>query len=565
MQPAWADVISEIASYGALIPVAVITIYSMTMLVWGSRYQWTLASTLLYIGFAGWAIGGVGAVIDSLIPINFRLHNTTWVVAHFHTYLILTVVVWGLAFLAHLLERDAGPTSSRAARTWTVGLILVGGYGLTGHLVRRGCARRPAPLRDPTARHQRLQPRRQRASRCCSRSAFSSSSLQLVPLARDRAGSGATTCSSSTSTAGPARIISSASAQSRPRPAAERRYRAARRAAREPGAARLRRRRLRRRSRRVLPSDRRRLRGEQPLPPPRPRRPVLPRRDARPAARLAAAISRRLGDHSSIGLATVLVAPMLMMLVMVPRFYEPLERHPFEHALYHLAMAAFGLVHRPRRDPSRPRHRPADVRPLGRDAAHVRRRHEMNETRSDRKPATTALECGRALALAARRPRRRRHHPRTPDRRLRDRLPPGRTPRCAPSTADSLRRRSCDRHTTTDTRRRQPCRAVTATSALVARGKTLYTSDGCSACHSLTGTAGAGPSLKGLAGGTITLANGQTVTADDAYLEQSIADPDAQIVKGYRAGFMSAAIASYDLNNKPDDVRALVAFIKSLK
>jgi hypothetical protein len=33
-----------------------------------------------------------------------------------------------------------------------------------------------------------------------------------------------------------------------------------------------------------------------------------------------------------------------MMLVMVPRFYEPLESHSFEHALYHLAMAAFGLV-----------------------------------------------------------------------------------------------------------------------------------------------------------------------------------------------------------------------------
>jgi cytochrome c oxidase subunit 1 len=52
-QPAWAGVISEIASYGALIPVAVITIYSMTMLIWGSSYHWTLASTLLYIGFAG--------------------------------------------------------------------------------------------------------------------------------------------------------------------------------------------------------------------------------------------------------------------------------------------------------------------------------------------------------------------------------------------------------------------------------------------------------------------------------------------------------------------------------
>ena len=104
----------------------------MTMLVWGSRYRWTLASTLLYVGFAGWAIGGTGAVIDSIIPINFRLHNTTWVVAHFHTYLILAVVVWALAFLAHLLERDADRTTSRAGRTWTVGLILVGGYGLTG-------------------------------------------------------------------------------------------------------------------------------------------------------------------------------------------------------------------------------------------------------------------------------------------------------------------------------------------------------------------------------------------------------------------------------------------------
>ena len=122
VQPTWADIISAVASYGALIPVAVITIYSMTMLIWGSRYQWTLASTLLYVGFAGWAIGGVGAVIDSLIPINFRLHNTTWVVAHFHTYLILGVVIWGVrvprpssraGFRSNLLARSARPGRSR--------------------------------------------------------------------------------------------------------------------------------------------------------------------------------------------------------------------------------------------------------------------------------------------------------------------------------------------------------------------------------------------------------------------------------------------------------------------
>lgn len=106
---------------------------------------------------------------------------------------------------------------------------------------------------------------------------------------------------------------------------------------------------------------------------------------------------------------------------------------------------------------------------------------------------------------------------------------------------------------------------VPTTPALIARGKTLYGSDGCSGCHSLTGTPGAGPSFKGTAGGTVTLSNGQSVTADDAYLEQSITDPDAEIVKGYQAGIMPAAIASYDLAAKPADVRALIAFIKSQK
>jgi mono/diheme cytochrome c family protein len=106
---------------------------------------------------------------------------------------------------------------------------------------------------------------------------------------------------------------------------------------------------------------------------------------------------------------------------------------------------------------------------------------------------------------------------------------------------------------------------IPSTPALIARGKTIYEADGCGGCHSLTGSPGAGPSLKGLAGSTVTLTGGQTVTADDAYLEQSIADPDAQIVKGYGTGIMSAAVASRDLAAKPDQIRALVAFIKSQK
>ena len=184
VQPRWAEIVSEISSYASALPVAVITIYSMTMLVWGSRYRWTLASTLFYVGLAGWAIGGTGAVIDSIIPFNFRLHNTVWVVAHFHTYLMLTVVVWLLAFIAHVLERDAGETSSRLGAHLDDRAAARRRLRPDRHLVRRGRARHPAPLCDPACLAPPATASSAASSRSCSRSACSPASLSSSSLGR---------------------------------------------------------------------------------------------------------------------------------------------------------------------------------------------------------------------------------------------------------------------------------------------------------------------------------------------------------------------------------------------
>jgi len=97
---------------------------------------------------------------------------------------------------------------------------------------------------------------------------------------------------------------------------------------------------------------------------------------------------------------------------------------------------------------------------------------------------------------------------------------------------------------------------------LVARGEGLWSSTGCAGCHSLDGAAGVGPTMQGLAGSTVTLDDGSTVTADDAYLEQAIVDPDAQVSEGYKAGIMSGAVASQKFHTRPEDVAALVAFIE---
>jgi cytochrome c2 len=98
---------------------------------------------------------------------------------------------------------------------------------------------------------------------------------------------------------------------------------------------------------------------------------------------------------------------------------------------------------------------------------------------------------------------------------------------------------------------------------LAAMGSKLYASLGCSGCHSITGAKLVGPTFKGLYDSKVQLATGQTITADDAYLLESIMDPDKQIVKGFPKGVMSSAIPPGSVS--PANAKALIAFIKSKK
>jgi cytochrome c oxidase subunit 2 len=101
--------------------------------------------------------------------------------------------------------------------------------------------------------------------------------------------------------------------------------------------------------------------------------------------------------------------------------------------------------------------------------------------------------------------------------------------------------------------------------SLAASGRQLYASEGCEDCHSLNGSLGTGPSWKGLYGSRVHLTSGVTVVADAAYLTKHIVDPNAMTVSDYPGDVMAEAIQGDDLASKPADVRALVAFIESVK
>ncbi len=126
VQPRGFQYLGEVASYLAAFPPAVVTIFGGALLVYRSNMRWTMGSMFLYAGLTGWLIGGVGALIDATVPINFSLHNTLWVPAHFHTYLLEGVTLFILGWIFANLEQQANRVTSLLTR-WAAGLGVFGG------------------------------------------------------------------------------------------------------------------------------------------------------------------------------------------------------------------------------------------------------------------------------------------------------------------------------------------------------------------------------------------------------------------------------------------------------
>lgn len=130
VQPGALQYIGQVASYASAIPAAVVTIFGALLLVYRATMRWNLASILLFLGLAGWAIGGVAAVIDSTISANVRLHNTLWVPAHFHNYMLGGLAFLVVGYFYHVCQQ-AGATAERPAQHALLAAVLVtGAYGL---------------------------------------------------------------------------------------------------------------------------------------------------------------------------------------------------------------------------------------------------------------------------------------------------------------------------------------------------------------------------------------------------------------------------------------------------
>jgi mono/diheme cytochrome c family protein len=89
--------------------VSALSLYSLLFTIFRSRWVWNAATTALFLGLASWLLSGLSGVVNATIAFDAFVHNTLWVVGHFHHMALLNIglVIFAAvyAFLPRLVGR----------------------------------------------------------------------------------------------------------------------------------------------------------------------------------------------------------------------------------------------------------------------------------------------------------------------------------------------------------------------------------------------------------------------------------------------------------------------------
>lgn len=136
-QPLGLQILGNLGSFAGGFPSFIVTIVGALALVYGAGLEWSPAPILMLLGIWGWAFGGVGALLDAIVPVNQVMHNTMWVPAHFHTYNMVGVAAFAWAYLYHVTA-ELSRASERRVDRWAAWLYGVGAVGMVALMFFEG-------------------------------------------------------------------------------------------------------------------------------------------------------------------------------------------------------------------------------------------------------------------------------------------------------------------------------------------------------------------------------------------------------------------------------------------
>ncbi len=109
---------------------SLLSLYSLSFTIFRSHWQWGAAQTALFLALVSWFLAGAQGVINATIAFQETVHNTLWIVGHFHHMAIMNIgLVIIAATYAYLPELIGKPLYSEALGKWHIWLTFVGVTG----------------------------------------------------------------------------------------------------------------------------------------------------------------------------------------------------------------------------------------------------------------------------------------------------------------------------------------------------------------------------------------------------------------------------------------------------
>ncbi|MCB0881391.1 MAG: cbb3-type cytochrome c oxidase subunit I [Thermoleophilia bacterium] len=107
-----------------------LSLFGLGATIYRSNFEWSPGSMFMVAGIIGWLSAGFQGVINATIQFNVAVHNTLWIVGHFHHMALLAMgmVIFGVFYAAAptLLRRELHSQTMAKIHFWG---MLIGGYG----------------------------------------------------------------------------------------------------------------------------------------------------------------------------------------------------------------------------------------------------------------------------------------------------------------------------------------------------------------------------------------------------------------------------------------------------
>ena len=143
--PVALKVIEEILTYGVVLP-SFMTFLNLWATAKGANVSWNILTAFTVLSFAGSIFSGVTGISNATISFDAVIHETMWVVGHFHGFILLSIVPAGFAVLYLMVPMMTGRSWYSTKMMWIhfwgyligASMVVIGfdELGLTG-LIRK--------------------------------------------------------------------------------------------------------------------------------------------------------------------------------------------------------------------------------------------------------------------------------------------------------------------------------------------------------------------------------------------------------------------------------------------